>query len=504
MKKVLRPSNGHILDIDSLEIADQFLSYANNVNTRKGFPSRVGGRRACYGVAAIDPYHLLSLHLNSFDWWMLFGTNTVYGLETVNSFNITTPGWFTAVANPREWVSTLLNGIPVFANGKDPLNTWDGNGAHKIVNVPAWPAGYVCKAVVAFRFHLFAMNINQGGPIFDNLIIWSDAAAPGSLPASWTPAATNEAGSAVLADTPGPCIMGLPLGQQLLIYKPTSVYVVEYAGNPPASIFTVRCAMRSVGALGPHTVIEMGEKHLVVGNDDIVLTDGVNSQSIANDRIKTYLANSIDDTNSQNAFVIRDLSKQEVWVCVPEGGNQFCTIAHVWDVRRNTWVTRSLTQVRHGTTGLVTDTAAPSTWDADAGTWDSDSSLWDETTNATKQRLVLAQASQLYVEDTTDIISVTSLLRRTDLTFDDDSQRKLTSRVWVEGSGDGLADAQFRLGSRENTQDSIAWGAFAARTAEGTPYEIEGRYISIEVQTTSLNPWTISRLSIEANYCGAY
>jgi hypothetical protein len=56
MKKVIRPIGGHILDIDALELSDQVLSLARNVNMRRGFPSRNRGRRSIYsGFTGGDP-----------------------------------------------------------------------------------------------------------------------------------------------------------------------------------------------------------------------------------------------------------------------------------------------------------------------------------------------------------------------------------------------------------------------------------------------------------------
>lgn len=507
MKKTLRPSGGHILDIDSLQIADQFLSSAKNVNTRKGFPSRVGGRRVAYPVSAgglpNDALHLRNVFLNTFNWWMSFGGSNIYAIQGGLSNNISRAAQ-AVVTNTFEWSSALLNGIPVFTNGKDPLSFWNGDGAVVANTVTGWPVGTVCKAVAAFRFHVFAMNISNASGTFENQLIWSDAAAPGALPASWAPAIGNEAGSAILADTPGRIVCGVPLQTQLMVYKPSSCYAVEYVGQPPLNIFTVRPTVRSTGALSPHCVLDWDTQHLVMGNDDIVMFDGLRVQSIAENRIKRFLATQIDETNAANAFMVRDISKREVWVCVPESGNTFATVAHIWDERRDTWVTRDLNQVRYGTTGFVKDTVVNNTWDADAAAWDSDLSPWggDDTNSTT--RIVLAEPSKMFVEDTPDLVSVAGSLARYDMSFDDDTLVKVTERVWIEGAGAGLAGMQFRLGSRASTDANIVWGPFATRQAGGTPYEVTGRYISLEIKQTGTDPWTVGRITIEANYNGSY
>jgi hypothetical protein len=483
--RTIRPSGGHILDIDPAEIAEQYLSLARNVNTRKGFPSRVGGRRIAYAGVPNDPWHLLNFDLNTFNWWMLFGDDNIHAVEGTNFYDITLAGMQTA-AEPYQWSATLLNGIPVFSNSKDVLLYWDGSGGSDALAIPGFPAATSCGFVVAFRFHLFALNIDGALPgstpgVYDNAIMWSDATEPGALPAIWAPGAGNEAGFAFLADTKGACICGVPLNSQLMIYKNEAVYPVEYAGQQPDNIFTVRPANRSLGTLGPRTVVDLGDKHLVVGNDDVCLFDGINVKSIAENRIKVALANSIDETYAQNSFVVRDLNKRETWVCIPESGSRFATIAHVWDERRDTW-------------------------DTDADPWDSDLSAWNEGSVGAITKVLVAEEDTLYVEDTSDAVSVTAIIAKHDLNFDDDSQSKIIRGVWIRGTGLGFTSVEFRLGSRADTNSSITWQAWQPARSDGqlTVPEIDGRYISIEIRTVGADVWTINRIIFDWKYNGPY
>lgn len=505
MKSILRPVGGHILDIESSELSPQILSLARNVHMRNGFPSRIRGRRSAYAPPVPnDPYHLLNVALGGFNWWMLFGTNTIYALETSNEFNISIASQQT-ISNPYEWSSTLLNGIPCFTNGKDVPLYWDGNGANDAVALPGWPASTSCKFIVAFRFHLFALNIDGPGGVFDNLIMWSEATEPGAVPQTWTPAASNEAGSAFLADTQGRCVAGAPLGTQLMVYKTSSFHAIEYAGQQPDNIFIVRPVVRSTGLISPHALKTIGTTQAVVGNDDVVLNDGLNVTSIADNRIKQALKNSIDETNSQNVFTVYDNHAKELWVCIPESGSQFATVAHIWDQSRDNWVSRDLTNAKYGTVGFVNDTAVSQTWDSDSDTWDTDLSIWNETQGVGIQKVVIAESSAVFVEDLPESTLYNCILQRFDLTFDDEQQFKVTNRVHVEGSGPGLDGLFIRLGSRNSTDDAVTWGAYVQRQAGGQPYEVTGKYISVEVSNnTSASAWTVTRITIEAEYDGTF
>jgi hypothetical protein len=506
MKKALRPVGGHILDIDPLELSDQVLSLAQNVNMRRGFPSRIRGRRSIYTGQATAAYHLLNFNLNGFNWWLHFDTNKIFALETSNETEITYAGQST-IANPYEWSSTLLNGIPVFTNGKDTPRYWTGNTVDDAIALPGFPATTFCKFIVAFRFHLFALDIDQPSGLFNNLILWSEATEPGAIPQVWTPAADNEAGSAFLADSPGRCVAGVPLGTQLMIYKPTSFHAIEYAGQQPDNIFVVRPVVRSTGLISPHALKTIGAQQAVVGNDDVVLTDGINVRSIADNRIKQTLKNSIDEANAQNVFTIYDDHARELWVCIPESGSQFATVAHIWDQSRDNWVIRDLNNAKYGTLGIVDDTVSSPGWDSDAQPWDADLSIWNEAQQGIFQKVVLAEGTAMFVEDVPESNLVDSVIQRLDLTFDDAQKFKVTSRVTIEGKGTGLNGLFVRLGSRDSTDDGsgVTWGAFVQRQAGGNPYEVTGRFISVEISNnTSAEPWTVTRITIEAEYDGEF
>jgi hypothetical protein len=236
-----------------------------------------------------------------------------------------------------------------------------------------------------------------------------------------------------------------------------------------------------------------------------VLTDGINTHSIADNRIKQYLRNSIDETNAQNLFTIWDRNARELWVCAPETGNQFATVAHIWDQTRDNWVTRDLNAVKYGTTGQVNDTAPAQTWAADSASWASDLSAWNEAQLGTTEKVVLAETSAMYVEDVPETTLFDVTLQRLDLTFQDQEQIKVTNRVHIEGSGAGLAGLEFRLGSRNSTSDGIVWGPYAQRQSGGCEYEVAGKFISVEItNSTTADPWTVTRITIEAEYDGTF
>lgn len=487
MKAILRPMGGHVLDIDSSELSNEVLSLAQNVLMRNGFPSRTPGRRSAYNPPLpTTPYHLQSFYLNGKYWWLMYGASNIYAHEGNNEYDVSIAAQ-SAITDPREWSSTLLNGIPCFTNGKNAPQYWTGVSTDDAIPLPGWPASTTCALMCAFRFHLFAFNITNGSGTFDNLMMWSDAAEPGAVPQTWTPAADNEAGSGFLAQTRGAVIAAAPLGSQLFAYKPTSFYAIEYAGQQPDNIFIIRPVVESIGAMSAAAVQIIGPRqHAVVGNEDVVITDGINTTSIADGKIKRYLSDTIRDTERQNLFTIWDKNSKELWVCVP-GSSQFASEVHIWNQTHNAWTIRRLNSAKHGAVGFVTDDgAAP-----------------------LSERVLIAEGNNtVFAEDDLTATAYESIIRRLDLTFDDAEQIKITSRVLIDGTGTGLSTLLVRLGARNSLDASIGWGGFVTVTlgAGGTPYEISGKYISIEVENLSsgpTNPWQVNRLTIEAEYDGS-
>ena len=109
--------------------------------------------------------------------------------------------------------------MPVFNNGIDDPFYWDGVVTNICLPLPDWPALTKCKAMRSFKYHLFAMDITQNSIRDQDLVLWSDAADPNTIPQSWTPGPDNDAGSNTLSATEGAIIDAEKLRDQFVIYK---------------------------------------------------------------------------------------------------------------------------------------------------------------------------------------------------------------------------------------------------------------------------------------------
>lgn len=499
----LRPTQGLVLsDTPNPEVGPQFYTSGQNVIFRQGFASRVGGSRLAYSATSFSPIlHVRNVQLGGNNYWVVAGPDELFALDSGGATDITGAA-LTAVTNPYEWASALLNGIPIFTNGADLLQYWDGNTANNFAALPDWPATTSCKSVATFKFHIFALDIDGPGGHFESQLKWSDAAEPGTVPSAWTPAADNEAGDVELSDTPGPLLCARTLGGSLLIYKRSAIYQADYVGGN--NIFEFRRSLNNLGALTRRAVADLKEGHLVVTDGDIVITDGVNARSIGEARQKRFLFTNLDQDNYQNLFVAHYRSKGETWICFPESGNQFCTKALVYDSAHDAFGIRDLDAVTSADLGIVDDTAPASDWDSDSDAWDDDPSAWNASGfSAALDSFVTASGDELTQHDTDDLVATPAGVGKYDITFDEPERIKFVKRLHVRAS-QGFVSLLVRVGGRMTPTDTIAWSdeVELLEPEQIVNATCVGRYISFEVRSIGTDVWTVSGVELEAELRG--
>ena len=169
-----------------------------------------------------------------------------------------------------------------------------GRGSN-LANLTDWTATETCQFITAFQYHLFALDISGPGGTFPSLLRWSDAAAPGTIPASWTPSASTEAGDVELSDSPGRLLCAYPLRDSLIIYKRSAMYQAKYVGGD--NVFNFRKVQAASGALTRRSVCDVNGQHVVVTDGDIIQTDGSNRRSLGEARVKDWLFNQLDQSS---------------------------------------------------------------------------------------------------------------------------------------------------------------------------------------------------------------
>lgn len=503
----LRPTRGFISDTPPHEISNDYYSAVENVIFREGFAQRVPGFRSAYETAlgVANPtsiLHALNAENSGTNYWLIFEPDgTAWALEGSNATQIDN-SLLQAVSNPYQFSSSRLNSVPVISNGADEPVFW---GGVNLATLTDWIATETCQFITAFKFHLFALDISGPGGEFPSLLKWSDAAEPGTIPSSWTPAADNEAGDAELADSPGALLCAYPLRDSLLIYKRSAIYAATYVGGN--NIFNIRKLQSAFGALTRRSVCDVGGgKHLVVTDGDIVLTDGTNRQAIGEARVKDFLFGQLSQDNFLNVFCAYNRAKGEVLIGFPQEGNEFANLALVYDVERDSFGSRTLAAVAHAPVGIVDDQTPSNTWADRTDTWAEATDRWGRPTiSSATDSMLHVSGAELIQQDTQDSVAMNASLTKENMTFGEPERVKFIKRVHVRAN-DTYGTLLVRVGARMEPGGAIAWSPEVSITA---PEQIvntfaQGRYISIQVRTIGSDVWQITALELEAELRGYF
>lgn len=254
---------------------------------------------------------------------ILSQTLKLIGYSATDDFVDITPsvgGW--PAYNEGQISGGLLNGIPFVNNpGRSPV-TWTGATALPTLAtaLAGWPANYQAKVLRSYRDFLVAGHVYDGTQWNQDQIIWSDRAGVAALPTTWTAAATNEAGDATLGDTQGQIVDMCPLGSANLIYKDSSVYLMEEIGFP--EVFAIRMLTNSFGLAGLHCVQNFNGNHILFSNYDVLEYDGRQARSILSPYARQWLNDLIVDSglglDISQAYTVLNRRAGEFWLCLPQ------------------------------------------------------------------------------------------------------------------------------------------------------------------------------------------
>jgi hypothetical protein len=261
-----------------------------------------------------------------------------YGTSAFTSTDITSAAWAAvAVSGRNSWTGGTLNGVAVMncALNLAPHYYDTTAGGLTTTILPGWGGADFCGALRPYRYHLVAMNMQEAGTNYPQKLRWSNSAAPGTLPTTWTPAATNDSGDAQLSDTPGNIVDGLRLGDSFMLYKRSAVYRMNYVGGN--EVMQIVGLSRLAGVIARNCVADIGGAHAVLAPGDVFLVaENGEIKSIADGMVKRRLSDLVDGTNQQSCFVGYNPCRKELWCLVSTGG-VYSGAALVYDVPSGRW-----------------------------------------------------------------------------------------------------------------------------------------------------------------------
>lgn len=245
--------------------------------------------------------------------------------------------------NQVVWVAVPSHEWSVFTNGVNPPHRYDGTDVRPIPNLP-FGGNLVCKTLSMIRdAYLVLLNLIEGGVSAPYKLMWSSAGDP----TNWT---TGDSGDNSLVDSRDALVAAKPLLGDLVIYRTSSIVLMEFAGLP---FFTFRfmpinfgttIAAEGVGCVSPNAVFAFTDVHLVVGRSRIYVYRGGSSTDTISAKIFPTFFGVGAVTNRDRlgaSFVFYDEFREEIYFCFPGGTDIFCRSATVLDLNTGTFRVRN-------------------------------------------------------------------------------------------------------------------------------------------------------------------
>jgi hypothetical protein len=502
----LRP-NGVALDIPPSEVRPEFWTGAVNAVPRDNQMETPRGTLQRF----IDPDARVNWLINTVgtkSWWVYVSSTGIVQTDgassgaTINGAGFSTTGstdW-----RPDDVCMALINGYPVILVADNAPCHWPQTGN----TVPAtsdsgsttWDLGN-CRALWVFKNHVFVGDVGGNA----NAIAWSDAIPPsvsaGTTGFDFYPRATNQAGDADLGEATK-IINGLPLGRSCMIYGLSDTYVCDFVGGN--NVFSFRLFSGETGAVARHAIADIGNAHVVITQDDIVLNDGRSIQSIADSFARRYFFENYDSDFIRDAWVVHNRRASEVWVGIPAsvGG---CRETLVYDLTTRKWGIRqtgsrnnaesSLTSVAYG---IAEDSSINLTWGTQTDTWATVNFTWDglgfegqQETLVGGEQIAVANDGrlvQLNVGTTdSDGDTITTELRRWGMDLGEPETVKTITGIYLNGRFN--ADTtEIRVRGRMTENSDPAWKPWRGQdVTQNQKYSVfaTGRLIDLEMRTSS-------------------
>ena len=506
-----------VSDLPLEDLPDNAVSDALNMISDDGAFRQAQPFQGVFGAALFKPRWLLPNQDTANAFWIYAGDQNIGVTNGVNHFDITPLGGLgdgTLIDQP--YTGGVVNGLPVLNSLLDGPYWWDQQPGNPMELLPDWPAGEVCQSMRPFREFLIAMNIFTGAGRIQDLLRWSDAAAPGDIPRSWTPDVDSQAGEISVSFNPGGIVDGKQLGERFYFYKNSSAYVLSLVGGQ--FVFNNRPVFATLGLLARNALLEWRGRHIMITDGDVVAHDGVNVESLVNKKQRKRIFGDLDGTFAKNSYLTLDLARSQIGIARPRVGEQFPSeviTLNLQDLRfgrRDVMVTGS----PHQQVGLVPEDPGEDlelNWNQKTTNWNTDPTRWNEAGFLrTTDFIVMAdyEGQKLVREGLGadfDGTAIVATLERAGLAFGNSEVKKNVGRVWLKIEGAIGGQIQIEFGAHDIEDMGPVYGpakTYVIGTTRFLNFDSTGYFIAYRIQGIGQLDWKMVSMKVEVEMLGAF
>lgn len=497
-------------DIAAAELGPDVWNFGANVVFENGFATGAPGWAEVAPGMLCKPLYMLPVFTGLSYWWIYCGNNVgetggfVGVTDGVDHYDIT-PAAGLQITAAGDWTGDILNGVPVLNSRFDEPFFWDTEPLNICQPLPAWPANTRAGALRAFKYHLIAMNITDSTGDYPDLVIWSDAADPGSLPDSWAPLPENQAGNFTISTGQGGLVDGGQLRDEFMLYKTGTTTIMHYVAGQ--FVFSNRKAFVTTGILARNCWAEMFGQHYLLTDGDFVRHNGQQVTSLIDGVNKNFIFDQIDSENYTSSHICASHTKGSIWINFPKSGHVHPDTALVFDLNTHVYGLVDFDdEISFMTRGIFNKADASNDFDDRLDTFDQagdrfNSSLLNPTHDLLAfcryepQKILVLEG---YLREGQPVAVLMQLLSKD---FGLPQQLKLVTAVWPASREGGDQDAGIfavRVGTQLTLDDPIKWSALTAvGQYQKAPFLQSGRYISLEYFAVATADWQLTSTDVD-------
>lgn len=460
-------------------------------------------------LSITEPQFVYNVIADDVNYWIVCGKQTIKVTDGSSVWDITPDGGLGASLQGY-WTGCTINGFAVVNNPANPPLYWDGNTANKMLVLPGWNANDRCKVIRASRYHIIAFNIVEDGVPYGDLVWWSSAAAPGTVPQEWTPTTENDAGDVVLADSSGEIVDAQALRDGFMVYKNYTSYVMQYVGG--SFVFTARKVFDNLGAAGNNAVAELNGEHWVFTGSDLVRHDGQHITPVARNVFQKYLQE-VEPPSTYLSCIVADQTRQQITLAIPGPGSDRLNRAVIVDAMTGLTGLMDIPDVVYVGRGVVFEYAESPAWDDDAESWNDDETWWNQQfIDSSQNSLMMVDMERGVVLTDSQAqrhegVAVNAFVERRGTVINDYSSIKLITQIEPKITGVTGEVIYVTLGTQDKFGDPVTWLSpipFVIGQDRLVHSIISGRLLSVRFEGTTDHVWELHRYAVRVADLGEY
>lgn len=513
MKKPISVPNAGAIglnrDLSDHELPLGAFTDSEDIRFLDGYAHQFFGYGEVFDGVSITPHHLTPVIIGNDRYWIyaslekLYAATSINGVITHTDLTRSSGGDYSASAN--QWTSAVIGGIPVMnaGNTSDVPQRWDLDILNKFVALDNWPAATYCKSMRVYKQFLVALNITKPAGNFPFMVKWSNPAVPGSLPTSWSETdPTNDAGEFDLAEGQDPIVDGLQLRDSFMIYKEASVWRMDHTGGP--FVFRFQKVLGVSGAMNRNCIVEIDGYHVVLTNNDIIIHDGVQSNSVLDKMTRRWLFQNIDVESFDKSFVFKNPFFNEVCICFALVGSPIPNRAIVYNYKDKTVSSRRLPDINCAADGAIEE-GLNGKWSQDPDSWESDTTAWNSPDLVPSlSRVMMGSSNKLYLLDSGLSLNGSlpqSFMERRGLSFGDPQSIKLVKGIRARITGILGSKIAVMVGSQNDPYEEPTYttSEHIIGTTIRNDLFVSGRYIAIRFENIDSFQWRLDSYDIEVD-----